>query len=119
VVRVGTEDLRKYLARGWHDHPAPDHNLEDVLASFDALVDDLDEFIADRTEKNLGENRQVNSGGHLGTVRTWMQCRFINGDRVTWGSEELLLGTGLTVREMVAQRIADIVVAEERTKGNK
>lgn len=120
MMKVGIKELRKYLERGWYDCPVPDHSLEDVTASFDALtaIDDLDQFIAERTEKNPKFSNMVKtaiaSGDHLGEIRKWMQWRFVNGDRVTWGSEEFLSGTSLTVREMeeLAQRIRDASVRE-------
>jgi hypothetical protein len=41
-----------------------------------------------------------NGGPHLGVMRRWIQRRFRNGDRVTWGSDEHLTGSELTPREL-------------------
>lgn len=48
-------------------------------------------------------------GGWLGVARNWIQCKFINGDNVTWSSDEILRIHGaLTVRdiESFAARVA-------------
>ena len=42
----------------------------------------------------------IRSGKHLGKVRSWIQRRFRNGDTVTWGSNEVLVGSALVVREL-------------------
>ena len=57
----------------------------------------------------------VKSGKHLGVVRSWMQHSAVNGDQVTWGSnEQLKMRINLTpqVMEMLAQDIADAAVGE-------
>ena len=54
----------------------------------------------------------VKSGKHLGAVRSWIQWNAVNGERVTWGSnDELRLKRPVTVAMMeeVAQRVADAV----------
>ncbi len=50
----------------------------------------------------------VESGKHLGAVRNWIKWHCRNGDRVTWGSDQVL---GLTVRDLeeIAQKVADAV----------
>lgn len=56
------------------------------------------------------------SGEHLGAVRSWIQTTFRNGERVTWGSDQELGNSGLTVWQMefLACRIKDAVVQEIR-----
>ena len=56
----------------------------------------------------------IQSGKHLGVVRSWIQSTFTNGERVTWGSTDQLENSGLTVIQMeeLAQRILDAVVQE-------
>ena len=39
-------------------------------------------------------------GNWLGTVHNWIQCKFRNGESVIWGSEDVLEGKVLTVRDM-------------------
>lgn len=58
---------------------------------------------------------EIKSGKHLGVVRSWMQHSAVNGDQVTWGSnEQLKMRINLTpdVMEHLAQDIADAVVGE-------
>ena len=55
------------------------------------------------------------AGKHLGIVRAWMQRKCINGERVTWGSQEMLVFSGgVTVWEMehLAQSIRNAVAEE-------
>jgi len=60
----------------------------------------------------------VQSGAHLGAIHRWMQRKFNNGDRVTWGSFDILGGSGLTVYEMeeLAQEIKDALFLEYHIK---
>jgi len=53
----------------------------------------------------------VKSGSHLGVVHRWIQRKFCNGDRVTWGSETDVLRANLTPAslERLAQDISDSV----------
>lgn len=60
--------------------------------------------------KEHNMSKLTESGGHwLRIIRSFMQSKFQNGSRVTWGSEELLDNTNITVREleMIAERIAE------------
>lgn len=60
----------------------------------------------------------IKGGAHLGVVRRWMQRSAVNGDTVTWGSnEELHFFSNLTpaVFEQLAQDIADAVLRENMT----
>ena len=41
-------------------------------------------------------------GAWLGAARTWMQTRFKNGERVTWGSNDPLEGAPVTVADIEA-----------------
>lgn len=58
----------------------------------------------------------IESGSHLGVVRRWIQSNAINGETVTWGSQELLKLKPITVDEMekLAQRIKDAVLMETK-----
>lgn len=50
---------------------------------------------------------KTTGGEHLGTMRSWIQWHCHNGSDVTWGSEEPLRFSNITVREMeeLAERI--------------
>jgi len=52
-------------------------------------------------------------GSWLGTIRNWIQCKFNNGEHVTWGSKDYLTGS-FTVRELedLASRIAAAAINE-------
>lgn len=55
-----------------------------------------------------GENNvAIQSGKHLGAVRRWIKWNFPNGDRVTWGSDQVLGKVTVLQLEELAQRIAD------------
>jgi len=63
----------------------------------------------------------IKSGEHLGAVRRWIQHTFLNGDTVTWGSDERLDGRWLLtprVLEELAQNIRDAVLKEFKIKDN-
>lgn len=52
-------------------------------------------------------------GAHIGAIHSWIQWNAFNGDRVTWGSDEVLnLKRALTVRDLenIAQMVADVVI---------
>lgn len=55
------------------------------------------------------EWRAVESGPHLGLVRNFIQWHAINGSDVTWGSNDLVRFSSVTVDdlEQLAQRIYD------------
>jgi hypothetical protein len=57
-------------------------------------------------------------GSHIGTVHRWIQRRFNNGSTVTWGSNDVLAGTGLTViaMEELAQEIKEALFYEYNIK---
>lgn len=50
------------------------------------------EFFRDKFEHTLRKK----GGTWLGSVRNYIQCTFINGSDVSWGSNEILLGQTLT-----------------------
>lgn len=82
------------------------------------LLDDVDELVrvsqlSAKTNKRI-RDRFASGGPHLGAVRRWIQWTFRNGDRVTWGSDDELGGSGLTVRQMeeLAEKVKDAVLAE-------
>lgn len=54
------------------------------------------------------------NGGHIATVRRWMQRTFRNGSTVMWGGDEPLAGTHLLPREMeaLAVEIAQACIKE-------
>jgi hypothetical protein len=62
----------------------------------------------------------VKSGKHLACVRSWIQRKFINGERVTWGSNDVCGVSGLTVLDLegLAQDIRDAVLKEFNIKDN-
>lgn len=52
-------------------------------------------------------------GPHIGKIHSWIQWNVVNGEYVTWGSEDqAVLKRSLTVRalENLAQEIADAVI---------
>jgi len=53
-------------------------------------------------------------GDWLGVAREWMQCKFMNGSDVTWGSQDVLTGRQITVSdiEMLAAHIAATAINE-------
>ncbi|KKN56086.1 hypothetical protein LCGC14_0575640 [marine sediment metagenome] len=68
--------------------------------------------MSQKTTKDKLDRIFQNGGPHLGTVRSWMQRCFHNGNRVTWGSNDQLDNTDLTPRRMerLAEDIKDAVV---------
>lgn len=60
----------------------------------------------------------IDSGAHLGAVRRWMQSTFPNGERVTWGSYDVLGASGITVfaMEELAQEIKEALFREYKIK---
>lgn len=61
----------------------------------------------------------LNRGGKwLGAVRSYMQSRFRNGDQVTWGSQQILEGAPLVVKdveEIGARAVAAYINESEET----
>ena len=55
----------------------------------------------------------MNSGKHLGAVRSWIKWNVSNGEQVTWGSNDELQHK-FTVRDLeeISQRVADATTAE-------
>ena len=59
----------------------------------------------------------IEAGEHLRIIRTFIQCKCINGSSVTWGSTDILnFSSGITVKHMeeLAQKIADTVKPKEK-----
>jgi hypothetical protein len=57
------------------------------------------------------------SGAHIGAIRNWIQWNCVNGDAVTWDSDDILqLRRNLTPKllEGLAQKIADAVIDDPR-----
>lgn len=52
-------------------------------------------------------------GSWLGTARTWLQSNVMNGDRVTWGSGEILHMTVAQFEEAAAH-IAAAAINDDR-----
>jgi hypothetical protein len=54
------------------------------------------------------------SGPHLGSVRSWIQTTFQNGNRVTWRSDDELTGSALSVWQMenLSHRIKDALISD-------
>jgi hypothetical protein len=70
---------------------------------------------------DLPKERMIKSGEHLATVRRWIQHTFLNGDTVTWGSDERLDSRWLLtprVLDELAQNIRDAVLREFGIKDN-
>jgi len=58
---------------------------------------------------------KVTSGPHLGVVRSWIQWNFLNGDQITWGSQDPLISKrAFTPHELerLAEDIRDAVMDE-------
>ena len=62
------------------------------------------------------KNDTVQSGAHLGTMRSWIQRNAGNGETVTWGSQEFVALKPLTAHDLdrLAQDIKDAVVEEQK-----
>lgn len=60
-------------------------------------------------------------GAHLGNVRGWIQRKFRNGEHVTWGSNDVLEGRQVTVRDIeeVAIIAATSALAEDCKPENR
>lgn len=59
---------------------------------------------------------KIKSGSHLSVVRSWIQRNALNGESVTWGSEQFLQLKSQTVSDLenLAQEIRDAVEAENK-----
>ena len=58
---------------------------------------------------------EIQSGGHLGAVRSWMQNKFPKGSEVKWGDQRTVLGEVTAFdMERLAQRVADAVFPEKK-----
>lgn len=59
-------------------------------------------------------NKRGWGGPHLAVVRSWIQRKAINGETVTWGSNEFLKLRSVTAHDMdnLAQDIAEAVIKE-------
>jgi len=70
-----------------------------------------------RVERILPCELSRKGGSWLGAARSWMQSNTHNGDRVTWGSGEVLV-PHLTVKQMedFAAHVAAAAINEERKK---
>jgi hypothetical protein len=60
----------------------------------------------------------VMGGSWLGAAREWIKSNFVNGETVTWGSQEFLRGKNLTVSDVehFAARIAVAAIDDYRGK---
>jgi hypothetical protein len=56
---------------------------------------------------------ELKDGKHLGAVRRWIKWNFPNGDRVTWGSDQVLGKVTVSQLEDLAQVVADAVQGDE------
>jgi hypothetical protein len=58
--------------------------------------------------------RTVEGGDWLAFVRNYIQCKFTNGENVSWGSDEVLQGPAFTVNtlESFAANVASVAVNE-------
>lgn len=71
----------KLLHDKWGEDPNYQHNIPR-----------LDEQIAWFEKPEYTHTLRTQPGGHLGAIRHWMQCKFVNGSDVTWGSQTTLRG---------------------------
>ena len=64
------------------------------------------------------ENDSVQSGAHLGVMRSWIQRNAGNGETVIWGSQEFVALKPLTAHDLgwLAQRIKNAVSNENKHK---
>ena len=64
------------------------------------------------------KNDTVQSGAHLGTMRSWIQRNAGNGETVTWGSQEFVALKPLTAHDLdwLAQRIKNAIANENKHK---
>lgn len=70
----------------------------------------IDAEIEKLTRQPINQFVLASAGGQwLGAARTWMQCKATNGERVTWGSDDLLQGVTLTPR--IVEGLAAIVAS--------
>lgn len=61
---------------------------------------------------------ETKSGNHLAVIRSWVQRKDRNGSTITWGSQEQVQLSGVTMYELeqLAQQIADASVKESLIK---
>lgn len=68
-------------------------------------------------------HNKIVSGAHLGVVHSWIKWHYCmgNGERVLWGSHDLLVGKDVHVDELerLAQDIRDAVLKEHRVKAKE
>jgi hypothetical protein len=72
----------------------------------------------DKKEKYVLPCELKRKGGKwLGTARSWMQSNAYNGDRVIWGSSEVLV-PHMTVKDLedLAAHVAAAAINEERKR---
>lgn len=63
-------------------------------------------------ESPTKEQPYINSGTHLGAVRTWIKWNCKNGERVTWGSNDSVGELTVAQLEEIAQRVSEAVKDE-------
>lgn len=66
------------------------------------------------------ETMRQQGGAHYGAVRNWIQCKAVNGESVTWGSQESLqLRYPLTVKLLEDLACTIAAAAINDFKGNR
>ena len=92
--------------------------LNDRLLSIDVCDSIENRFQANRiieqislleNGKNAHDMRQIEGGQRLGHVRGWMQRKAINGESVTWGSNDFLNLKSLSVADF--ESLAAVIAA--------
>ena len=92
-----------------------------LLTEHRSTIDKTQVFILARIDEQISLLQNGTSavalsqrgGEHYGSVRNWIQCKAVNGDRVTWGSNDpVQLSYNLTVKllEDLSCRIAAAAV---------
>ena len=56
---------------------------------------------------------EIQDGKHLGAVRKWIKWKFPNGDRVTWGSDQVLGKVTVSQLEELSQTVADALEVDD------
>ena len=88
--------------------------LSKALENDKNQTDATKDYYLQRPLKERILNRFEGGGPHLGEVRRWIQWTFNNGSYVTWGTDDQLGNSGLTVRQMerLVERIKDVVIRD-------
>lgn len=72
--------------------------LVKLLTAHRETIDKTEIFQIARVDEQLAllqgnlhaEHLRTRGGEHFGAVRNWIQCKAVNGEDVTWGSQDLV-----------------------------